>query len=185
MRVFSKFPLLFFTLLMVSVASASGYDASKFCSPFEQTISADNETFIKTWGPKFKFMNDGIPELSPKESAWLDDELNSNNAKRHTNARTSKEYALRSLKQWAVSIDVSTNNFFENNTKNWAYIAYLFVDSTSSSYLVDLVNAGVISREIVPCEWQIFGFDANLINEMRMYFAQSILSKNLINSLAK
>lgn len=158
---------------------------SSLCSPLEQSHSADNKTFIKTWGPKFKVLNEAIPELSPEENKWLDGELKSHNQERAIKALKSKEYAIRKLKPWAQSLDLRTNKFFSDKPESWSHLAYWFIDTQSTYDLVKLVDYGVISRNVIPCEWQIFELSPEYIMQMRSSFAQNILTNNLINSLKK
>lgn len=168
---------------MSQVAIASGKDVNE-CSPPKQAMSDNNEVFIKTWAPKFKLMNDGIPELSPKENAWLDGELESKNQKRILTVYSSKEFAIRFLKIWATSLENSTY-MFTDNAETWSYITQLFLDINSTIYLMKLVEDGVINKDIIPCEWRTFDSTGELMIRMRIFYAQHILSKNLINSLKK
>lgn len=182
MRRIFKYFFILATFSFFKLSLASSHDFSK-CNAILAS-SKDNVVWIDTWAPKFKYFYDGVPELSPSEAKWLDTELSSKNQQRFTSAYTSKEYAIRYLKGHAQSLYLLTNNFTDT-TKNWSLLAYFFIDDESTRHLVNLIKAGVIDANVIPCEWRVFGIDAERINSNRVFYAREILTGNLMNSLKK
>lgn len=180
-RIF-KYLFVLVTFSFFKLSLASSHDVLQ-CNAL-LSYSKDNVVWIDTWAPKFKYFYDGVPELSPSEAKWLDTELSSKNQQRFTSAYTSKEYAIRYLKGHAQSLYLLTNNFADT-TENWALLAYFIIDDESTRLLVNLVKAGVIDANVIPCEWRVFGIDTERINSSRVSYARGILTGNLMNSLKK
>ena len=173
--------LLFISSLMASSVSL----ASNLCHPSDSTASADNQEFIYFWRTRLQILNDGIPELSPRDSAWLDNEIkiggkDIKTSKRWLDAMLSKERKLRDVKQWTNSM-MTVIKFWKDTPENWIFLSYYFLRESETEALISLVNAGVIKREILPVEWTVFGDDAIIARQM--YYARAMIGCNLPNSL--
>ena len=167
--------------LMVSNISL----ASNLCHPSDPSASADNQEFINFWRTRLQLLNDGIPELSPKDSAWLDNEIKIGGAdiktsKRWLDAMLSKERKLRDVKQWTNSM-MTITKFWKDTPANWMILSLHFLRQSETEALISLVNAGVIKREILPYEWTVFGDES--ITSRQIYYARSIIGCNLPKSL--
>ena len=159
--------------------------ASNLCHPSDPTASADNQEFINFWRTRLQLLNDGIPELSPKDSAWLDNEIKIGGAdiktsKRWVDAMLSKERKLRDVKQWTNSM-MTITKFWKDTPANWMRLSLYFLRQSETEALISLVNAGVIKQEILPYEWTVFGDES--ITSRQMYYASSIIGCNLPKSL--
>ena len=177
----SRIVTLFISCLMASSLSL----ASNLCHPSDPTASADNQEFINFWRTRLQLLNDGIPELSPRDSAWLDNEIkiggsDIKTSKRWLDAMISKERKLRDVKQWTNSMATITK-FWKDTPANWMILSLYFLRQSETEALISLVNAGVIKREILPYEWTVFGDDS--ITARQIYYAQAIIGCNLPKSL--
>ena len=172
--------------LVISCLMASNMSlASNLCSTSDSTASADNEKFINFWRTRLQLLNDGIPELSPRDSAWLDNEIKIGGAdiktsKRWLDAMLSKERRLRDVKQWTNSMMLTTK-FWKDTPANWISLSLYFLRQSETEALISLVNEGVIKREILPYEWTVFGDES--ITSRQVYYARSIIGCNLPKSL--
>ena len=172
--------------LVISCLMASNMSlASNLCSTSDSTASADNEKFINFWRTRLQLLNDGIPELSPRDSAWLDNEIkiggtDIKTSKRWLDAMLSKERKLRDVKQWTNSM-MTITKFWKDTPANWIFLSYYFLRESETEALISLVNAGVIKREILPFEWTVFGDDAIIARQM--YYARAMIGCNLPKAL--
>jgi hypothetical protein len=159
--------------------------ASNLCHPSDPTASADNQEFINFWRTRLQLLNDGIPELSPRDSAWLDNEIKIGGAdiktsKRWFDAMLSKERKLRDVKRWTNSM-MTITKFWKDTPANWMNLSLYFLRQSETEALISLVNTGVIKREILPYEWTVFGDES--ITSRQIYYASSIIGCNLPKSL--
>lgn len=172
--------------LVISCLMASNMSlASNLCHPSDPTASANNEKFINFWKTRLQLLNDGIPELSPRDSAWLDNELkiggsDIKTSKRWLDAMYSKERRLRDVKQWTNSMMLRTK-FWKDTPANWISLSLYFLMHSETEALISLVNEGVIKREILPIEWTVFGDES--ITFRQMYYARAIIGCNLPKSM--
>lgn len=172
-------------LIMSCLMTSNLSLASNLCHPSDPTASADNQLFISFWRTRLQTLNDGVPELSPRESAWLDNELkiggsDIKTSKRWLDAMLSKERRLRDIKQWTTSM-MAITKFWKDTPANWINLSLYFLRQEASEDLMVLINSGIIKREILPNEWTVFGDE--FITARRMYYARSILGCNLPKSL--
>lgn len=177
--------LLIVTLIISSLMASSVSLASNLCHPSDPTASSDNQEFINFWRTRLQILNDGIPELSPRDSEWLDNEIkiggkDIKNSKRWLDAMRSKERKLRDVKQWTNSMMIRTK-FWKDTPADWMFLSLYFLRQSETDALISLVNAGVIKREILPIEWTVFGDEA--ITARQMYYARAIIGCNLPKSL--
>ena len=177
--------LLIVTLVISSLMASSVSLASNLCHPSDPTASSDNQEFINFWRTRLQILNDGIPELSPRDSEWLDNEIkiggkDIKNSKRWLDAMRSKERKLRDVKQWTNSMMIRTK-FWKDTPADWMFLSLYFLRQSETDALISLVNAGVIKREILPIEWTVFGDEA--ITVRQMYYASAIIGCNLPKSL--
>jgi hypothetical protein len=172
--------------LVISCLMASNLSlASNLCHPSDPSASADNQEFINFWRTRLQLLNDGIPELSPRDSAWLDNEIKIGGAdiktsKRWLDAMNSKEQKLRVVKRWTNSM-MTTTKFWKDTPANWMILSLYFLSQSETEALMSLVNAGVIKREILPYEWTVFGDES--ITSRQIYYARSIIGCNMPKSL--
>lgn len=161
--------------------------AANLCHPQDKSASPDNKVFIEFWAARLKILNDGIPELSPRESAWLDSELkaagaDSRASQRWLNAMRSNEAKLRRVKQWTTSMAILVQ-YWKDTPQNWILLAHYFLRYETTYDIFSLVKAGLIKQELVPAEWNVPAFEEEFINQRRMYYANLIIVCNLPKSL--
>jgi hypothetical protein len=173
------------TLAISCLVASSLSLAANLCHRSDPTASADNQEFINFWRTRLQLLNDGIPELSPSDSAWLDNELKIGGAdiktsKRWLDAMLSKERKLRDVKQWTNSMMLITK-FWKDTPSNWINLSLYFLRESETEALMSLVNSGVVKREILPYEWTVFGDE--YVTSRQMYYASSIMGCNLPKSL--
>jgi hypothetical protein len=126
-----------------------------------------------------------MPQLSPRDSAWLDNEIKIGGAdiktsKRWLDAMSSKERKLRDVKQWTNSMMITTKSW-KDTPANWISLSLHFLRESETEALISLVNAGVVRREILPYEWTVFGDE--FVISRQMYYARAIIGCNLPKSL--
>jgi hypothetical protein len=98
--------------------------------------------------------------LSPKEEAWLDEELKGP-AKRQQRAISSREYRLRFSKIHADSLYTHTRILTGDLRKEappprastWLLMAHSLIDFDTTHHQATLVAKGEIERSALPFEW--------------------------------
>lgn len=185
--------LLMFMLALPTITGPTM--AESFCGPQSAwgTRAADPAALATAWLPRFERLYASIPDLSPRESQWLDSERRGN-GRRPVHAVSSREFALQSAKFNAGSLLASLRNLSNEKrgraeqTQDWLFFAYTLIDEDADLHLARLVTERVIPADALPEEWKSLASGETMelqesIRWARMSLARHVLICTLANRL--
>ncbi len=117
--------------------------------------------------PQMEKLYNAIPELSPNEKKWLNEEITAD-GQRLERAQSSQEYALRTVKQdiqnlrWSLRniIDLPANEDHQVTLGHWLEMAY-YINHPNHSFANDfslLAKRKLVEWEALPSSWSFMAY---------------------------
>lgn len=141
----------------------------------------NERNLIEYWKPKLEKLYSAIPNLSPKEEKWLNDEITAG-GDRLSRVASSHEFAIR-----VVKYDIGDALFVMQNKVNansklikvvaWSeFVYYLTKRSDLAIYIDMLLRSGNIKISDLPSSWVLLGdTTVDKINYGKKYLSLNIL----------
>jgi len=174
--------LLFIFASLNSYAFTNGCPNDNSGTLFAQFIN--EKKLLEYWKQKLEKFYTAVPNLSPKEDKWLNDEINAG-GERLARVSTSNEFAIRVVKN-----DIGNALFVMQNKLNstskmsqivaWnEFLYHLTWRNDLAIYIDMLIRSGTIKVNDLPPSWNIIGDTyAEKIN-----FGKTLLSSNVLGCI--
>ena len=184
--IIGKFLKIIFTILFFAVQNS--YALENKCPENNSSVlfgEFNNENkLIEYWKPKLEKLYSAIPNLSPKEEKWLNDEIAAG-GDRLSRISSSNEFAIRVVK-WDIgdALFVMQNKINVNSKLikivAWSeFVYYLTWRSDLAFYIDMLIHSGNIKISDLPPSWILLGETT----KDKINFGKMLLSSNILGCI--